>query len=665
MSKLFSLFDMYDELNCALDSVHLSRAKTCATKPDQLYIDFNTVYNGNTITYFYVITKYPRKLIMDFKDTLRDSCVDDIRITFYNKMQPHKIDWNSQHMRNKLTILAQIGAERNSEEVTAYNKFSKISDIEHQKLIEDSLLYLSDADITRHRALLKSTMIVQITGTSGEIFDKTVTEIEAKAKHMGLEMTRMLYNLPDFLKATSPFTHSNIPGLSDKLTANVLTDEIVARMNVYAQGILGARGIDFGSDIFSGFPVLKQVKRKSDDAENWLITAETGGGKSFLVKFLLLQLMAISCMGTIMDFEGAEYKAFGEFLSQDYKVQTVNMSEGQGNYFDPVEIAPRCGDPDIDIDSKNMSVNYTIMFFRVLLTEVLDKDQWLTVVIDDAVAKVYQNAGVTENMQTWSKSQNLTLFDVYEAMKTLKGSRNAKDYDDAVEKALAFTGRYFEKDGTRAGLFKQRVRITDVADADLVICSFGMAGKSEASIDKVQLALMQLGASQFSHQRSIFAKVRGKFNFKVWEEVQRWGDFAGSEKIIGPALTGGRKLGDINIVITNNIAEILEHDKFKLMGNVQSFLIGNIKDNDIRKAFCERKSIMKLLPELDNIAQASPDEDEKDIKKADTQVVEGKEDSVYRYAFLCGLDNNKFGVVKVNIPKKIADSKLFYTGVNK
>jgi len=46
-----------------------------------------------------------------------------------------------------------------------------------------------------------------------------------------------------------------------KLVGNTtLTDEVISRFNTYDQGKIGERGIYIGSDIYSGFPVLKIFK---------------------------------------------------------------------------------------------------------------------------------------------------------------------------------------------------------------------------------------------------------------------------------------------------------------------------------------------------------------------------------------------------------------------
>jgi hypothetical protein len=183
-----------------------------------------------------------------------------------------------------------------------------------------------------------------------------------------------------------------------------------------------------------------------------------------------------------------------------------------------------------------------------------------------------------------------------------------------------------------------------------------MAGKSPQSIDEVQLALMQLSAAQLSHQRSIFSKSCGKFNFKLWEEFQRWGKFPDSDKTLGVALTGGRKLGDVNIIITNVVKELLDDDRFGIFGNITSFLAGAIGEEKVRTEFCDRLSVPKMKPEMDLLASAKKNDEELDGRSSS--------ESLYSHAFLCGLDRSKYGIVKMLIPPDIARSLIFKTGVD-
>ena len=282
-------------------------------------------------------------------------------------------------------------------------------------------------------------------------------------------------------------------------------------------------------------------------------------------------------------------------------------------------------------------------------------------------------------MATWDRSRNLTLRDVYDKFMQLYEEAvqykydvengvekpNARDnyklnnsYISAIDSAASSLRTYFEtfeNGGVNSHIFKQKISLKDLVDAKLVVCSFGLAGKSEADIDLTQLALSQSYAAIISQIRSMYAKAQGRYNFKVWEEFQRWGRMEGSEAILNSALTGGRKNGDVNFIVTNKVSEMLgEHDKFGIFQNTTSFAIGAIGDADVRKNLCRALSIEDLAFELDKLVI--------NHKQGSSKV--NTVSSIYDKAFLVKLDKSVVSLVKMNLPEELAQSDIFRTGID-
>lgn len=630
------------------------------SESDKLAIDESGVYKNNSCTFFFLVEDFPNYVHIDFCTNLRQECLGDTRISVLTKLVPHKIAWNSAEMKSKLRILGRSADEIAETNVNAFNMHSTLASVRRNEWIQESLTYLSEADVDRGRSLFKTSILLIITGTRGEDLDMSLKNIQAQAEQYGIILQRVLFNIPAVLAYFSPWSQAIKEGGTSDYPSFVLTDELVSRINTYSQGTLGSGGVIFGTDIYSHYLVLKYVKQRITDAENWLITAETGGGKSYYIKALILQLLAQGYNGTIMDIEGFEYLPLVGEIKNSCSVQVINMAEGQGGYFDPVEI-PVYNDLDEETATqmRTNSSDFTLGIFQVLLGKAYNENNYLSVVINDAVANAYAKRGVTSERRTWVNSRGMTLKTIYTELKELINFRpDNEDYVLAVREAIALTSKYFEPGGTRAELFNKRVNVNAIINSDLIICSFGMAGKSETSVDAVQMALMQLSAAQISHQRSVFSKMHGKYNFKLWEEFQRWGKFPGSEKTLGVALTGGRKLGDVNIIVTNEVAKLLDDDKFNIFSNITSFLCGAIGDSKVRSDFCNRLSIPNMLPALDLIAKNRRDPND-DTKDSDTNAKSSK----YQYAFLCGLDRTKFSVVSMNLPTHLANSPLFKTGV--
>lgn len=650
-------------------------------RPYNMYATGNATMSGkDNIVFYYTIDGYPANIPIGFRDNIRAEARDGVRISFISTFEPTRIDWNSPQMRSKLRTWRNIEEDKEGE-VSEYNYHENRSYLDSLSRRKQSIVYLVDAE-RRKRNLFKYRTMMIIQGVRGENFDKTIVEVKDYCKRTGIIITRIDSKLFDFLKAFSPFTMELGTGILKEVGSNTIPDEQIARFSTYDQGKIGRGGIMFGTDIYSGFSVYKQIKKKDTDAENILITAETGGGKSFFLKALLLQLIAMpEYNGTINDIEGFEYIPMAGFIANQDKVVILNMAEGEGCYYDPFEIITT-GVESLDKDLFSFSKQFTNSYFRVLIGEkLLSKNEWADKIINNAISRAYTSIGVKEeDPKTWSNTNGYDLFYVYDQFKYLytecidlrrKYNENPAEmelferyklndeYIDTLDKVVANLSEYFEPfehGGIRSNVFKRKVSLSEIVNAKLLVNSFGMAGKSADTIDPTQMALTQLSAANISYIRSIFSKAQGRFNFKVWEEFQRWGSFPNSAATIKTAITGGRKLGDINFIVTNNVKELLDDDKFAIFDNITSFAIGAIGSSNTRKRICEELSVPTLLPDLDSLV----------TKKGDTESFEKENEtsSMYDKAFLIQLDKSVSTISKMMLPKHIAESDIFRTGVD-
>lgn len=664
-----------------LDKAYRNNSQQGVFRDHNFYSNGMASYSGkDKVSYYYTFDGLPEELPVAYVDEFRAVAKPGIKINFISFLDPTRIEWDSPAIQQKLKVWKRNSADL--DDVDEYNFRENLRFLDSNVRRRHSLVYLSSAEIRRRRKIFRFRTMMVIAGLRGSDFDDTVLNCEEVAKNLGIVANRVTEHLPMYLRAFSPMSAEMAGKVTKQIGNTVLPDEIIARFNTYDQGRIGEKGIYWGTDIYSGFPVLKEVKRTTETAENFLFTAETGGGKSYFVKNIIIQLDADPRFtGTIMDIEGFEYIPYANFLGRHSDVVILNMAEGQGNYYDPVAIA-LTGNKDLDKDMLSLSSSFTRSLLKVLVGDYKqdeEKSKWISSIIDESVSVTYTKAGVTEDMETWGNSKDLTLHDVYKNFVELyeqaiqykyeveegKVKPTARDnyrlnseYISALDSAAASLRTYFEKfenGGVNSKVFKQRISLKSVIDAKLVVCSFGLAGKSEANIDHTQLALTQCYAAIISQVRSLFAKSRGKFNYKVWEEFQRWGRMEGSEAVLNSALTGGRKNGDVNIVVTNKVSEMLgSNDKFGIFENTTSFAIGAIGDANVRKGLCEALSIEDISFELDKLV----------IKHKRGKSGVNTFSSIYDKGFLIKLDKSVVSLVKVSLPDELAGSDLFRTGVS-
>lgn len=648
-----------------------SGSQTHPVRNHNFYSDFTGTYSGvrRTSVYF-SIDGFDTEMNLDYRTQLRWLCHQGVRINFIDNNEPYRIDWNNKETKNRFRIWSSIDKNINNGDIDAYNYAENLSSLDQSEVRQASLTYIANAVLKRKREMFKIQTIMIVSGERGRDFDTSLMRIEEQMSKMGIKYTRITGNISDYLKVFSPFSVTKNQSIANTVGTNILPDEIISRNHTYGQGKVGVGTLYWGSDIENQFPVLSEPKRNSTDAEIWLIIAETGGGKSYQVKGLLPQLLARRDMiGTINDIED-EYLPLAYILNADdiASAKILDFGSDQGNYFDATEIN-LTGNEELDITMYEDSYNLTVEVFKALgiSQKALDKGEteteWAVQLIKDGVTQAYRQAGVLSNdMSTWKNSKGLRYRAVYEQIKRI--DRDNEDFKRAKDLLVAKLDSYFDKYGAHATKFHEDKRITldQIIGSKLVINKFGLAGRSGEDIDETQMALMQLYTTQIGHIRAVFAKSQGMFNFKVFEEVQRWAKMSGSASILNATITGERKLGTITIVVSNKVSDLLDNDALGVFQNYTTIAVGAIADAKVRKRITDTISMPLMLPELDEIARQSKvtGEEFEESRMTSDEI----ESNPYAKAFMVYINRSEYAVCKMRLPKDISNSSLFKTGVN-
>lgn len=636
-----------------------------------IYSTGNSLLSGkNNITVMYSLDAYPAKLPIGYVGQIREAVKSNTRVSFISEFNPTVIDWNDPRMIARLRNYKTMDEDLSGADIDEYNYRQNIAATDTNYLRKQSILYLSESDVKRQRQLFRYRRVMLVSGQRGPAFDEDLRLIENRCAALGLQMNRVSRNIKGALTTMSPLSKQFSPRVYKDMGNNVIPDEMIARFSDYLQGKIGTSGIYMGTDIDSGDPVLKVFKKSDEDPENILCLAETGWGKSFFIKTILIQLFSKArTIGTIMDIEGFEYLPIAQFMANRSSVVQLNMGEGRGAYFDPVEIVYNEGSSlDEAADSFSDTTSFTTSLFNTLLGD-MGNHSWASTIVSEAVAGLYTSLGITaDDPQTWIKSKGLTIFDVYRRIReeqvrvAKKVEEDYRSEDEDYLKTLTLIrgklSQYFEPDGARRYVFSHRVTLDDIQKAKLVVCSFGMASKTPEQVDPVQMGLVQISAANISRIRSLYAKSQGLFNVKVWEELQRWKSFPGSASILTTSVTGGRKLGDISFILSNDPTMFMgNNDTMGLFNNITSFMIGNINDAETRKEIVRRLNVEPLLADLTRLSTESGDTESFNSENVDVSL-----ESPYRRAFLTRLDHSVTSMNKVRVPSSIAKSDLLKTG---
>lgn len=673
-AKFIEKLDMYDMILANLlagksiiePSEHLDNS--------QIAIGFSNIASETQISKYFMVRQFPDYLQPCLIDIIRSRCINNgVKINFFFYGNPYRINWDSAEMRNKMTIWKQY-ADDHSGPIDVFDYRTQRSGELARRRIITSTKYLNEAELDYRRTLIRTCIIIEVSARRDpdSIINmmNSIKALKDFSNQSDIKLRELQINMIDWLRVFGTFCLRTLKEVTGKSSYKIFTDDILANFNSYKQGRVGDTGVSLGIDVLSGVPVMRKFKADPDAAENWLISAETGGGKSYYVKALLTYLLADNFVVTVMDYEGDEYINLANYIraGKASDVKVISMGKGSTTYFDPCEIPELTGDPDVDDDLKESAVSYILSMFRII-TCGLDGDltQWEERIISTAIMRMYDSAGVTDNKETWFRSKGLRLSDVYYEIKQMVESKELVDSEaDNIKHKSALriadaASIYFEEGEAKAGTFKNPMSANDLYDAKFIIFSFGMKGAADNLNDPTILALKQLSVACVSIQISNYCKyVRHCFNVKVWEEFQRWQSLEGSDSIVSNAMTGGRKRGDVNFIITNDLASMIDEDNAlskKLRQNIQNMAIGRIKDRGVREDFCRMFDLQDCRLALDRIAKAHVADDGKKGLNSGTG-------SRYRHSFCVVLDSGKKAIAKVMLPQSIAQSSLFRTGVD-
>lgn len=673
-SKRQEKLDMYDMILANLLAGTSIIEPSQKLNNSQIAIGFSNISSEEQLTKYFMISKFPDWLQPRIIDTIRKRCMNDgVKINFYFHAQPHKINWDSPEMKNRMHVWREYSNEH-AGPIDVFDYRTQRGESKTRNRMINSTKYLNEAELDYKRSFMKVYFIITVSAKRDETslanMADTIKAMKSLCSQSDIKLSELRINMIDWVRAVSPFSLNPLKEVIGKISKRVLTDDILANFNSYKQGRVGTNGVSLGIDILSQTPVMRKFKEDPDGADNWLISAATGGGKSYWVKALLTYLLADGFVCCVMDYEGDEYTNLANFIraGNPEDVRIVSMGKGSNVYFDPCEIPDLTGDPKVDDESKENAISFIMSIFRLIvkgMNEEFSKEEER--VMSLAISRMYDTAGVTDNKETWYRSRGLRLHDVYNEVKQMVETKELvdNDADNMKHKAAVYivdaASVYFEPGEAKAGTFKQPMSANELYNAKFIVFSFGMKGAAASSTDPVILGLKQLSVAYVNIQISNFCKyVRHCFNVKVWEEFQRWGEIQGSSETISNGITGGRKRGDVNFIITNDLAAMLDDDNRlckKLRQNIQNFAIGKIPDSSTREEFCKKFDQQEIALALDNIAKAHS------AQQTGSQKISGSQ-SRYKNAFCVVMEDGKKAIVKVKLPPALIKSALFRTGVD-
>lgn len=408
-------------------------------------------------------------------------------------------------------------------------------------------------------AFFKTKFIIELEATSDEALEVGRKVLSAWTFRNEIDVKGIFFQSNEYYMSYSPLGNNKLPRKSMLRKMNpgdVYPDEILNNMSVLTHGgTIGDRlGVPHGIDIFSRSVFSLDVS-KGTDANNFLLTAMTGQGKSVFMKSAIFYYDLMGYSTVILDYEGDEYTYLAALLGAN----RVSISGGSSQYVNTLEISGLTGDDDIDMALYEEAHSMTENVFNILMTED-DRPTGMRsshkALFDELVDRVYRQAGVIKkDPTTWHNSKKCTYYTLYDELLKIaskKSTTYGRFKKEDVNEMVNVLGRYFEEKGARNHYFVNPISVGDLLDNKHLVFSFGMKGQDSESTDSTSLALRQLFVSYLTMMKANYNKSRGKKTVIILEELQRYLEQPQSTKVVAGFASGGRKRGMVIYYITNS-----------------------------------------------------------------------------------------------------------------
>lgn len=614
----------------------------------EVQVGYEVLYSKSSQRCYYYVKALPEYIMGSFYNQIRLAIsfiktAYPVFVNFRIQGNPHFINWESSEMkeRRRQWIQYEQTKEANNTlfadaKTRASSNFDdwRIKSWEYVQNAEDRKVQLIDCEIT-----------VELSTDGNDTEHKhslldACREFEQWCAKNNIKIKKVRNNIMDFLQYTS-ITSLNKKTASAKAVMNrVLSSEILADMTSYVPGKIDDVGVLFGIDIMTGMAVYKNMIRKNGEAENFLVVAETGGGKSFYMKGLALQMAINGFHQVVLDIDG-EYKPVAEQLGG----VVIDMSKSAGLYFDSTVIGDLTGDAVIDSALAHDSQVATCSVFDILCDPVDGMTATETRLFNDAYTKMLQKYGVDmENKETWKNSINLSFHKLYSEICALADD---PDYSDYHEELRAFIDKlyvFFDKHGIRSYLFQNPISLADILNHRGTLPMFVdiVLNLESADIGKVNIEslIKQLTATYLVTLLTNYYKSQHEFSVHYIEEYQRYSECPGVESLIVYMITGNRKRNAATFVISNSPTSLLKMGgtaSQAIIDNITNMLIGKIKENAIDEV-CKAFSLQKCKRDLLKIRNG-----------------------IYDHAFILKINGKDTTLVRQSIPIAIAKSPMFKT----
>ncbi|MCK4997115.1 ATP-binding protein [Candidatus Pacearchaeota archaeon] len=394
--------DISIQIDLCEDRLHSLNLKTSRMKSDKLKMIFSKILSQKSNLYpdeiknspdflnidgkFHKIIYaygYPRSVENGFLDRLV-SCSGDFDFSLH--INPHQIE----------QTLILLNRELQKQRADLYaaklkNQLSPSLEIKYQ----DTKSILSNLQKGNEK-LFDVSLYINCRADSLKELDLLTRKIESELNSLLIIPRKPLFRMLDGLKSCLPLAKDFL-----KITRNITTPALSAFFPFTSSfSKFDESGVWLGLNK-NNIPIIKDIFNLSNP--NGIVLAQSGGGKSYFCKLLIIRYLLNGVRVMVIDPQG-EYGA----LVSHFKGQRIDLSRDSKTIINPLDLMGH------DYIEKRLSL---MDLMKVMLGDLTDIQRAF---IDKAINRAYKLKGITTNPDTWNNEPPILgdLMKVFKQMET-------------------------------------------------------------------------------------------------------------------------------------------------------------------------------------------------------------------------------------------------------
>ena len=544
--------------------------------------------------------------------------VDDIIIDFKLKNKRHWIDTSASGLKSRIATW----------ESTLDNPFIP----EYMARRAARLLYTVDV-VKSGEKIYRTRSYITIRAKTGSRLNMGIKQMCEYLDSYGISYKVIKNNMQLHLEYMATISDKAPKKMKD-VPYSIMSNETIAEILPAIQGMNDTDGTLMGLEMIGHGPYYINF-RKSANAKNIYVAAQSGFGKTFLVLNWVVDMYADKYNMCIMDIKGTEFTQFtkaanGRVLSQrtdsTYYVNTFRWRKDEVRN----EKYRAYADNRFNLSKRIMLTICDLPEHKASRGEAL---------IEEFLKSVYVSIGVlTDNPNTWVRTEQLTPYVIYDKFERYLSNDIMDKYSDVANEMRDRLRIYMYREGSYAYMFRNAYTYQELLDTQVLTFDFGLletSGEQDPVMFKLRVMFMEILNDEFV----AYKKSKGEWTVKVLEESQIVKNYI--MDIYVKEMTLGRARNQVTIMLGNSVSALADNPRSKAaIENINIMVLGVL--NQSSKDYVVREF---------NLTEG-------DLERLDAITDNPEYDNTFLFVNRMQR-NSTTGMVRAYVPDRVKEGKLF------